>query len=87
MKRLRMHGIKTVDGRQFVQFIALILMSVLSQAMRAAKLIKKYTVRDLLEMDPLTEIHYEGKFGRSSGKWRTKAVPIRSAPRTSLKIV
>ena len=64
MKRLRMHSIETVDGRLFVQFIALILMSELRRAMRESKLIELYTVRELLlEMDPLTKIRYEGKYG------------------------
>ena len=64
MKRLRMHSIETVDGRLFVQFIALILMSELRRAMRESKLIEWYTVRELLlEMDPLTKINYEGKYG------------------------
>ncbi|MEI6386652.1 MAG: transposase [Spirochaetota bacterium] len=64
MKRLRMHSIETVDGRLFVQFIALILMSELRRAMRESKLIEWYTVRELLlEMDPLTKIRYEGKYG------------------------
>jgi hypothetical protein len=65
MKRLRMHSIETVDGRLFVQFIALILMSELRRTMRATKLIELYTVRELLlEMDPLTKIRYEGKYGQ-----------------------
>jgi transposase len=56
--------LETVDGRLFVQFIALILMSALREAMRAAKLMKKYTVRELLlEMDPLTRIRHDGKYG------------------------
>lgn len=64
MKRLRMHSIETVDGRLFVQFIALILMSELRREMRESKLIEFYTVRELLlEMDPLTKIRYEGKYG------------------------
>jgi len=64
MKRLRIHSIETVDGRLFVQFIALILMSELRRAMRESKLIGRYTVRELLlEMDPLTKIRYEGKYG------------------------
>jgi hypothetical protein len=64
MRRLRMHSIETVDGRLFVQFIALILMSELRRAMRESKLIELYTVRELLlEMDPLTKIRYEGKYG------------------------
>lgn len=65
MKRLRMHSIETVDGRLFVQFIALIFMSALRKEMRATKLIEKYTVRELLlEMDPLTKIRYAGKYGQ-----------------------
>jgi len=64
MRRLRMHSIETVDGRLFVQFIALILMSELRRTMRESKLIERYTVRELLlEMDPLTKINYEGKYG------------------------
>ncbi len=65
MKRLRMHTIEKVDGRLFVQFIALIFMSALRRAMRDSRLIEKYTVREiLLEMDPLTKIRYPGKYGR-----------------------
>jgi len=65
MKRLRMHGIETVDGRLFVQFIALLLLSILRREMRKSKLITMYTVRELLlEMDPLTRIEYTGKYGK-----------------------
>ena len=49
MKRLRMHSSKATDGRLFVQFIALILMSGLRKEMRKSKLIKNYTVRELLK--------------------------------------
>ena len=64
MKRLRMHSIETVDGRLFVQFIALIFISELRRQMRATKLIEKYTVRELLlELDPLTKIHYTRTYG------------------------
>ena len=65
MKRLRMHTIETVDGRLFVQFIALILTSALRREMQTSKLSEKYTVRELLlEMDPLTKIRYAGKYGQ-----------------------
>jgi transposase len=65
MKRLRMHTIETIDGRLFIQFIALIFMSALRREMRKSKLIEKYTVRELLlEMDPLTKIRYAGKYGQ-----------------------
>lgn len=64
MKRLRMHSSATVDGRLFVQFIALIYMSALRKEMRESGLIKRYTVRELLqEMDTLTKIKYSGKYG------------------------
>lgn len=64
MKRLRMHGSATVDGRLFVQFIALIYMSALRREMRKSALIKRYTVRELLqEMETLTKVKYAGKYG------------------------
>lgn len=64
MKRLRMHSSATVDGRLFVQFIALIYMSALRKEMRKSSLIKQYTTRELLqEMGTLTKIKYSGKYG------------------------
>jgi transposase len=62
MKRLRAHSSRASDGRLFVQFIALILMSALRKEMRNSKLIEQYTVRELLkEMETLTKITYAGK--------------------------
>ena len=64
MKRLRMHTSATVDGRLFVQFIALILISSIRKELRAVGLIEKYTVRELLqEMKTLTKVKYSGKYG------------------------
>jgi transposase len=64
MKRLRMHSSATVDGRLFVQFIALIYMSALRREMRRCGLIERYTVRELLqEMKTLTKVKYSGKYG------------------------
>lgn len=64
MKRLRMHSSATVDGRLFVQFIALIYISALRREMRKSTLIERYTVRELLqEMDTLTKVKYSGKYG------------------------
>ena len=64
MKRLRMHSSAAVDGRLFVQFIALILMSALRKEMRKSDLIERYTVREILrEMETLTKIKYTGKYG------------------------
>lgn len=64
MRRLRMHKSAAVDGRLFVQFIALILISAIRKGMRASGLIEKYTVRELLwEMETLTKVKYSGKYG------------------------
>jgi transposase len=64
MKRLRMHSSATVDGRLFVQFIALIYMSALRNEMRKSDLIQRYTIRELLqEMETLTKVKYSGKYG------------------------
>ena len=64
MKRLRMHCSATVDGRLFVQFIALIYMSAVRKEMRKSDLIKQYTVRELLqEMETLAKVKYSGKYG------------------------
>ena len=63
MKRLRMHSSATVDGRLFVQFIAVILISALRKKMRESSLIRDYTVRELLlEMETLTRIKYSGRY-------------------------
>lgn len=63
MKRLRMHSSGAVNGRLFVQFIALIYISALRNEMRATGLIKQYTARELLqEMETLTKIKYSGKY-------------------------
>ena len=64
MKHLRMHNSATVNGKLFVQFIALIYMSALRKELRSSGLIKQYTVRELLqEMETLTKIKYSGKYG------------------------
>lgn len=66
MKRLRIHRSAAMDGRLFVQFIALILMSALRKKMRDRGLIGKYTVRELLqEMETLVHIRYSGKYGQT----------------------
>jgi len=64
MKRLRIHSSTSMDGRLFVQFIALILMSALRKKMRETRLIEKYTTRELLqEMETLTKVRYSGRYG------------------------
>lgn len=64
MKRLRMHSSATVDGRLFVQFIALIYMSALRKEMRKTSLLERHTVRELLqEIETLTKVKYSDKYG------------------------
>lgn len=64
MNRLRMHSAQSVQGRLFVQFLALIYMSALRKEMRTSSLTQDYSVRELLqEMTPLTKINYVGKYG------------------------
>ena len=64
MKRLRIHSSASMDGRLFVQFIALILMSALRKKMRDTGLIEKYTTREfLMEMETLTKVRYSGRYG------------------------
>ena len=64
MKRLRMHQSATVDGRLFIQFIALILISALRQKMRTSGLIEKYTIHELLrEMETIVKVTYSGRYG------------------------
>ncbi|MGI6387776.1 MAG: IS1634 family transposase [Desulfomonilia bacterium] len=65
MERLRVHCSSHMDGRLFIQFIALIYMSALRKKMRQAKLIDRYTVQELLlEMETLTRVRYSGKYGQ-----------------------
>ena len=65
MKRLRIHSSPAMDGRLFVQFVALILISALRKKMRETKLIDSYTVRELLmEMETLSRIRFSGKYGQ-----------------------
>ena len=64
MTRLRMHSSNAVDGRLFVQFIALIYISDIRKEMRKSDLIERYTVRELLEeMETLIKVKYSGKHG------------------------
>ncbi len=56
MKRLRVHSSPVMDGRFFVQFIALIYMDILRKKMRDSEL--------LLEMETLTQVRYSGKYGQ-----------------------
>ena len=60
-KRLRMHSSRTMDGRLFIQFIALILCEKIQSTMNKAGWFKNYSMQDLInEMKSLREISIVG---------------------------
>ena len=64
MKRLRVQNSQTMDGRLFVQFIALIYISALREKISNNKNLINYTYRELLEeMETLSMIKYSGRYG------------------------
>jgi len=61
MKRLRVQNSQTMDGRLFVQFVALIYINAIREKINSKKELENYTVREALEeMDILTKITYSG---------------------------
>ena len=67
MKRLRVHSSTTMDGRLFIQFIALILISRIRTVAAEAKQNKEMrfmTVREIMEaMECVVRITYSGRYG------------------------
>ena len=64
MKRLRVQNSQTMDGRLFVQFLALIFINAIREKIRSKNELKNYTVRELLEeMDTFAKIEYSGRYG------------------------
>lgn len=64
MKRLRVHHSSTMDGRLFLQFIALIYISALRKKINSNKSLEHYTVRELIgEMETLSKITYSSRYG------------------------
>lgn len=64
MKRLRMHTSKAMDSRLFIQFLSLIYVSQIRKTLREHEMMKKYTVRGLMnELESLTNIRFSGKYG------------------------
>jgi transposase len=49
MKRMRMHTLVNADGRLFVQFIALILISAICKEMRTCETHRELSMRELLQ--------------------------------------
>jgi transposase len=64
MKRLRMHSSASMDGRLFLQFLALIYISALSNRMKKSPELAGITVRELLEsMESYAKVSYAGRYG------------------------
>ena len=47
-KRLGIHNLKTFEGRLFVDFLALILYSHITKVSRKEKIVKDYTVQEIM---------------------------------------
>lgn len=64
MKRLRVHHSPTMDGRIFLQFIALIYISAIRKKIKSNKSLEHYTVRELIEeLETISKITYTGRYG------------------------
>lgn len=64
MKRLRIHSSQAMEAKLFMQFIALIYTSALRKTMKDTGLIKKYTVREILQnLANITKVIYSGRYG------------------------
>ena len=65
MKRLRVHTAAAMDGRLFLQFLALIYISSIRTKIQADKKLKYMTVREVMEeMETLTKIKYSNRYGQ-----------------------
>ncbi len=64
MKRLRVQNSQTMDGRIFVQFLALIYINAIREKISSNKELTNYTYKEILEeMYTLTKITYSGRYG------------------------
>jgi len=65
MKRLRIHSSRAMDSRLFLQFLALILISKIRNAIREDSVLKNLAVREVLEeMQTLSQITYSNRRGQ-----------------------
>ena len=73
MKRIRMHTKETMDGRIFIQFIALLLTTRLKRVMNDAGWFKDYDLQEIInEMKSMREIRIDG----SRKKHFTEPTPL-----------
>jgi transposase len=64
MKKLRIHSSGAMDGRIFIQFIALILMSKIREVAKQTKELQYMLIRDIMEaMESVVRITYSGRYG------------------------
>ena len=65
MKRLRVHSAAAMDGRLFLQFLALIYISSIRTKIQADKKLKYMTAREVMEeMETLSKIKYSNRYGQ-----------------------
>jgi hypothetical protein len=64
MKRLRVHTAQAMDGRLFLQFLALVCVSSIRAAARGDERLRHLTVREIMEeMETLVRIKYSKRYG------------------------
>jgi transposase len=65
MKRLRVHSAQTMDGRLFLQFLALIYVSSIRTKIKEDKSLKYFSVRKVMEeMETLVRVKYSNRYGQ-----------------------
>ena len=65
MKRLRVHTAPTMDGRLFLQFLALIYVSSIRTEIQKDEKLQYFTVRKVMEeMETLVKIKYANRYGQ-----------------------
>ncbi len=65
MKRLRAHSAPAMDGRLFLQFLALIYVGAIRAATQADEKLRHMTVREVMEeMETLVRIKYSSRYGQ-----------------------
>ena len=73
MKRIRMHTKETMDGRIFIQFIALLITTRLKQVMNEAGWFKNYDLQEVInEMKSMREVRVDG----TRKKYNTELTPL-----------
>ena len=64
MKRLRVHSAAAMDGRLFLQFLALVYTSSIRSQKKVDDKLKFLTVREIMEeMETLVKVRYSNRYG------------------------